>query len=154
MVPEPSDVRVGEGVFSLTRRTEIRLSDGDSSLARAAGFSASWPESRWAGRLRSSGAADRNRAICVALGDLPAEAYVLSVRSDRIDLTGLAGGRILRFSDAPTDVAGVRPGGERPGRSICPWSKSAMSPASVTGRCCSTRDGTFSVPRRSSRLST
>ena len=38
IVPEPSDVRVGEGVFSLTRRTEIRLSDGDSSLARAAGF--------------------------------------------------------------------------------------------------------------------
>ena len=89
IVPEPSDVRVGEGVFSLTRRTEIRLSDGDSSLARAAGFfgelagkSLGRPLAVVRGGRQESG------AICVALGNLPAEAYVLSVRSDRIDLTG------------------------------------------------------------------
>ena len=34
------------------------------------------------------GGGQESGAICVALGDLPAEAYVLSVRSDRIDLTG------------------------------------------------------------------
>ena len=89
IVPEPSDIRVGEGVFSLTRRTEIRLSDGDSSLARAAGFfgelagkSLGRPLAVVRGGRQESG------AICVALGNLPAEAYVLSVRSDRIDLTG------------------------------------------------------------------
>ena len=78
-----------EGVFSLTRRTEIRLSDGDSSLARAAGFfgelagkSLGRPLAVVRGGRQESG------AICVALGNLPAEAYVLSVRSDRIDLTG------------------------------------------------------------------
>ena len=89
IVPEPSDVRVGEGVFSLTRRTEIRLSDGDSSLARAAGFFgelAGKSLGRPLAVVRSGG--QESGAICVALGDLPAEAYVLSVRSDRIDLTG------------------------------------------------------------------
>ena len=89
IVPEPSDVRVGEGVFSLTRRTEIRLPDGDSALVRTAelfgelaGKSLGRPLTVVRGGGQESG------AICVALGDLPAEAYVLSVRSDRIDLTG------------------------------------------------------------------
>ena len=89
IVPEPSDVRVGEGVFSLTRRTEIRLSDGDSALVRTAelfgglaGKSLGRPLAVVRGGGQDSG------TICVALGDLPAEAYVLSVRSDRIDLTG------------------------------------------------------------------
>jgi len=59
IVPEPSDVRVGEGVFSLTRRTEIRLSDGDSALVRTAELFGGLAGK--AGRLRSSGAADRNR---------------------------------------------------------------------------------------------
>ncbi|WP_282193865.1 MULTISPECIES: beta-N-acetylhexosaminidase [Alistipes] len=89
IVPEPSDVRVGEGVFSLTRRTEIRLPDGDSALVRTAelfgglaGKSLGRPLAVVRGGGQGSG------AICVALGDLPAEAYVLSVRPDRIDLTG------------------------------------------------------------------
>lgn len=89
IVPESSDVRVGEGVFSLTRRTEIRLPDGDSALVRTAelfgelaGKSLGRPLTVVRGGGQESG------AICVALGDLPAEAYVLSVRSDRIDLTG------------------------------------------------------------------
>ena len=34
------------------------------------------------------GGGQESGTVCVALGDLPAEAYVLSVRSDRIDLTG------------------------------------------------------------------
>ena len=89
IVPEPSDVRVGEGVFSLTRRTEIRLSDGDSSLARAAGFFGELAGKKLGRPLAVvRGGGQESGAICVALGDLPAEAYVLSVRSDRIDLTG------------------------------------------------------------------
>ena len=89
IVPEPSDVRVGEGVFSLTRRTEIRLSDGDSSLARAAGFFGELAGKSLGRPLAVvRGGGQESGAICVALGDLPAEAYVLSVRSDRIDLTG------------------------------------------------------------------
>ena len=89
IVPEPSDVRVGEGVFSLTRRTEIRLSDGDSSLARAAGFFGELAGKSLGRPLAVvRGGGQVSGAICVALGDLPAEAYVLSVRSDRIDLTG------------------------------------------------------------------
>lgn len=89
IVPEPSDVRVGEGVFSLTRRTEIRLSDGDSSLARAAGFFGELAGKSLGRPLAVvRGGGQGSGAICVALGDLPAEAYVLSVRSDRIDLTG------------------------------------------------------------------
>ena len=89
IVPEPSDVRVGEGVFSLTRRTEIRLSDGDSSLARAAGvFGELAGKSLGRPLAVVRGGGQESGAICVALGDLPAEAYVLSVRSDRIDLTG------------------------------------------------------------------
>ena len=89
IVPEPSDVRVGEGVFSLTRRTEIRLSDGDSALVRTAelfGGLAGKSLGRPLAVVRGGG--QESGAICVALGDLPAEAYVLSVRSDRIDLTG------------------------------------------------------------------
>ncbi len=89
IVPELSDVRVGEGVFSLTRRTEIRLPDGDSALVRTAelfgelaGKSLGRPLTVVRGGGQESG------AICVTLGDLPAEAYVLNVRSDRIDLTG------------------------------------------------------------------
>lgn len=89
IVPEPSDIRVGEGVFSLTRRTEIRLSDGDSSLARAAGFFGELAGKSLGRPLAVvRGGGQESGAICVALGDLPAEAYVLSVRSDRIDLTG------------------------------------------------------------------
>ena len=89
IVPEPSDVRVGEGVFSLTRRTEIRLSDGDSSLARAAGFFGELAGKSLGRPLAVvRGGGQESGAICVALGDLPAEAYVLSVRSDRIDLPG------------------------------------------------------------------
>ena len=89
IVPEPSDVRVGEGVFSLTRRTEIRLSDGYSSLARAAGFFGELAGKSLGRPLAVvRGGGQESGAICVALGDLPAEAYVLSVRSDRIDLTG------------------------------------------------------------------
>ena len=89
IVPEPSDVRVGEGVFSLTRRTEIRLSDGESSLARAAGFFGELAGKSLGRPLAVvRGGGQESGAICVALGDLPAEAYVLSVRSDRIDLTG------------------------------------------------------------------
>ena len=89
IVPEPSDVRVGEGVFSLTRRTEIRLSDGDSSLARAAGFFGELAGKSLGRPLAVvRGGGQESGAICVALGDLPAEAYVLSVRSDLIDLTG------------------------------------------------------------------
>ena len=80
---------VGEGVFSLTRRTEIRLSDGDSSLARAAGFFGELAGKSLGRPLAVvRGGGQESGAICVALGDLPAEAYVLSVRSDRIDLTG------------------------------------------------------------------
>lgn len=89
IVPEPSDVRVGEGVFSLTRRTEIRLSDGDSALVRTAelfGGLAGKSLGRPLAVVRGGG--QESGTICVALGDLPAEAYVLSVRSDRIDLTG------------------------------------------------------------------
>lgn len=89
IVPEPSDVRVGEGVFSLTRRTEIRLPDGDSALVRTAelfGGLAGKSLGRPLAVVRGGG--QESGAICVALGDLPAEAYVLSVRSDRIDLTG------------------------------------------------------------------
>ena len=89
IVPEPSDIRVGEGVFSLTRRTEIRLSDGDSSLARAAGFFGELAGKSLGRPLAVvRGVRQESGAICVALGNLPAEAYVLSVRSDRIDLTG------------------------------------------------------------------
>lgn len=89
IVPEPSDIRVGEGVFSLTRRTEIRLSDGDSSLARAAGFFGELAGKSLGRPLAVvRGGGQESGTICVALGDLPAEAYVLSVRSDRIDLTG------------------------------------------------------------------
>ena len=89
IVPEPSDVRVGEGVFSLTRRTEIRLSDGDSSLARAAGVFGELAGKALGRPLAVvRGGRQESGAICVALGNLPAEAYVLSVRSDRIDLTG------------------------------------------------------------------
>ncbi|MEI3590353.1 MAG: beta-N-acetylhexosaminidase [Alistipes ihumii] len=89
IVPEPSDIRVGEGVFSLTRRTEIRLSDGDSALVRTAelfGGLAGKSLGRPLAVVRGGG--QESGTICVALGDLPAEAYVLSVRSDRIDLTG------------------------------------------------------------------
>ena len=89
IVPEPSDVRVGEGVFSLTRRTEIRLPDGDSALVRTAelfGGLAGKSLGRPLAVVRGGG--QESGTICVALGDLPAEAYVLSVRSDRIDLTG------------------------------------------------------------------
>lgn len=89
IVPEPSDVRVGEGVFSLTRRTEIRLSDGDSALVRTAelfGGLAGKSLGRPLAVVRGGG--QESGTICVALGDLPAEAYVLSVRSDRIELTG------------------------------------------------------------------
>lgn len=89
IVPEPSDVRVGEGVFSLTRRTEIRLPDGDSALVRTAelfGELAGKSLGRPLAVVRGGG--QESGAICVALGDLPAEAYVLNVRSDRIDLTG------------------------------------------------------------------
>ena len=89
IVPEPSDVRVGEGVFSLTRRTEIRLSDGDSALVRTAelfGGLAGKSLGRPLAVVRGGG--QESGTICVALGDLPAEAYGLSVRSDRIDLTG------------------------------------------------------------------
>ena len=89
IVPEPSDVRVGEGVFSLTRRTEIRLSDGDSALVRTAelfGGLAGKSLGRPLAVVRGGG--QESGTICVALGDLPAETYVLSVRSDRIDLTG------------------------------------------------------------------
>ena len=89
IVPEPSDIRVGEGVFSLTRRTEIRLSDGDSSLARAAGFFGELAGKSLGRPLAVvRGGGQESGTVCVALGDLPAEAYVLSVRSDRIDLTG------------------------------------------------------------------
>lgn len=89
IVPEPSDVRVGEGVFSLTRRTEIRLPDGGSALVRTAelfGGLAGKSLGRPLAVVRGGG--QESGTICVALGDLPAEAYVLSVRSDRIDLTG------------------------------------------------------------------
>lgn len=89
IVPEPSDVRVGEGVFSLTRRTEIRLPDGDSALVRTAelfGELAGKSLGRPLAVVRGGG--QESGTVCVALGDLPAEAYVLSVRSDRIDLTG------------------------------------------------------------------
>ncbi|WP_302302071.1 beta-N-acetylhexosaminidase [Alistipes ihumii] len=89
IVPEPSDIRVGEGVFSLTRRTEIRLSDGDSSLARAAGFFGELAGKSLGRPLAVvRGGGQESGTVCVALGDLPAEAYVLSVRSARIDLTG------------------------------------------------------------------
>lgn len=89
IVPEPSDIRVGEGVFSLTRRTEIRLSDGDSSLAHAAGFFGELAGKSLGRPLAVvRGGGQESGTVCVALGDLPAEAYVLSVRSDRIDLTG------------------------------------------------------------------
>ncbi len=54
------------------------------------GFSASWPESPGRPLAVVRGGGQESGAICVALGDLPAEAYVLSVRSDRIDLTGEA----------------------------------------------------------------
>lgn len=89
IVPEPSDVRVGEGVFSLTRRTEIRLPDGDSALVRTAElFGELAGKSLGRPLMVVRGGGQESGAICVALGDLPAEAYVLSVRSDRIDLTG------------------------------------------------------------------
>lgn len=115
IVPEPSDIRVGEGVFSLTRRTEIRLSDGDSSPGRAARVF------RRAGRKvagqaacgrpgRRTGIGNGLRRIGRSAGrGLCAER---ALRPDRSD-GGLAGGRILRFSDAPTDVTGVRPEGRK-----------------------------------------